>query len=112
MTGRDEERNIETWEGEFTEGQSYTWNPTDPSLVTRKDGEKKLEKWRLKFLMILKKGMVKEQIREEAKIERVFLQKIRSYEEGRGEGVELEFEHIPKIGEKRSPLYEGIIRID
>ena len=55
--------------------------PLDPSLVTGRDKEKNLEKWRLKFLIIPEKGTVKEQIRQEAKIERVFLQKIRSYEE-------------------------------
>ena len=70
-----------------------------------------VENWRLKFLIIQEKGTAIEQVREEEKIKRVFLQKIRSYEEGRGEGVKLEFEHIPRIGEERSPLYEGIIRL-
>ena len=85
--------------------------PPDPSLETGRDEEKNLEKWRLKFLIILEKGTTIEQVREEAKIERVFLQKIRRYKKGRGEGVKMEFEHIPKIGEERSPLYEGIIRL-
>ena len=77
--------------------------PPDPSLETGRDEEKNLEKWRLRFLIIIEKGMTIEQVREEKKT-RVFFQKIRSYEEGRSEGV--------KIGEVTlSTLYEGIIRL-
>ena len=93
-------------------GRRYIWNSPDPSLEPWRDEEKNLEKWRLRFLIIIEKGTTIEQVREEEKIRRVFFQKIRSYEEGRSEGVKPEFEHIPKIGEgTRRTLYEGIIRL-
>ena len=43
------------------------------------------------------------------KVVRIFLQKIRSYEEGKGEGVELRVNNIPKLREKWDKMSEWII---
>ena len=39
---------------------------------------------------------------------RRFLQKIRDYKEGKGEGVELRVDNIPKLKEKWDKMYEWI----
>ena len=44
-------------------------------------------------------GTALEQTREEKIITRIFFQKIRRYEDGKGEEGELKFEDIPRLGE-------------
>ena len=63
--------------------------PLDPSLETGRDKEKNLKKWRQRFIRIQETGTRLEQAQEEKEVARIFLKKIRSYEEGKGKGVDL-----------------------
>ena len=83
--------------------------PLDPSLETGRDKEEKLNKWRLKFRTIQETGTDLEQTCEEKIITRIFFQKIRRYEDGKGEGGELKFEDIPRLGEDWDALYDWLI---
>ena len=83
--------------------------PPDPSLETGRDKEKNLKKWRQRFLKIKETGTKLEQAQEEKKIAKIFLQKIRSYEEGKGKGVDLRVDNIPKLREKWDRMYKWII---
>ena len=83
--------------------------PPDPSLKTGRDKEKNLKKWRQRFLKIQETGTKLEQAQEEKKIAKIFLQKIRSYEEGKGKGVDLRVDNIPKLREKWDRMYKWII---
>ena len=83
--------------------------PPDPSLETGRDKEKNLKKWRQRFLKIQETGTKLEQAQEEKKIAKIFLQKIRSYEEGKGKGVDLRVDNIPKLREKWDRMYKWII---
>ena len=69
--------------------------PLDPSLETVSGEEKNLEIWRLKFLVLQETGTRLEQ--EEEKIATTFFQKIRSYEEGKIEGEDIQLENIPRL---------------
>ena len=82
---------------------------TDPSLETGREEKKNLKKWRQSILLIQETGTKIEQAREEKKIARKFFQKIRNYVEGKGEGVELRLDNIPKLREKWDRMYEWII---
>ena len=83
--------------------------PPDPSLETGRDKEKNLKSWRKRFKRIQETGTRLEQEQEEKKVVRIFLQKIRSYEEGKGQGVDLRVNNIPKLREKWDKMYEWII---
>ena len=83
--------------------------PLDPRLETGRDKEENLNKWRLKFRTIRETGTALEQTREEKIITRIFFQKIRRYEDGKGEGGELKFEDIPRLGEDWDGLYNWLI---
>ena len=50
-----------------------------------------------------------EQAQEEKDIARIFLKKIRSYEEGKSKGEDLQLDNIPKLREKWDKMYEWII---
>ena len=50
-----------------------------------------------------------EQAQEEKEIATIFLKKIRSYEEGKRKGVDLQIDNIPKLREKWDKMYEWII---
>ena len=58
--------------------------PSDPSQETGSDKEKNLKRWRKRFIRIQETGTRLEQEQEEKEVVRIFLQKIRSYEEGKG----------------------------
>ena len=81
----------------------------DPSLETGRDGEKNLKSWWKKIIRIQETGTRLEQEQEEKKIVRRFLQKIRDYEEGKHEGVDLQVKCIPKLREKRDKMHEWMI---
>ena len=83
----------------------------DPSLETGWGGEKNLKYWRKRerIIRIQETGTRLEQEQEEKKVVRRFLQKIRDYEEGKGEGVELRVDNIPKLREKWDKMHEWII---
>ena len=46
---------------------------------------------------------------QEKEIARTFLRKIRSYEEGKSKGEDLQLDNIPKLREKWDKMYEWII---
>ena len=50
-----------------------------------------------------------EQAQEEKEIAKIFLKKIRSYEEGKSKGVDLQIDNIPKLREKWDKTIEWII---
>ena len=50
-----------------------------------------------------------EQEQEEAEIAGIFFQKIRSYEEAKSKGEDLQIHNIPKLGEKWSRIYEWVL---
>ena len=83
--------------------------PPDPSLETGWDEEKilKYRRKRERIIRIQETGTRLEQEWEERKIVRQFLQKIREYEEGKGEGVELQVKYIPKLREKWTKCTSG-----
>ena len=83
--------------------------PPDPSLETGRDEEERLNKWRLKLRTIRETGTALEQTREEKIITRVFFQKIRRYEEGKGKVGELKFKEIPRSEENGDGLYDWLI---
>ena len=69
--------------------------PLDPSLETGRGEEKNLKKWRLEFLWLQETGMRLEQEQEEEKIAGIFFQTIKSYEEGKNKGEDLQFDNTP-----------------
>ena len=83
--------------------------PLDPSLETGRGKENNLKKWKLEFLWLQETGTRLEQEQEEEKIARIFFQKIRSYNEGKSKGEDLQIDNIPKLGEKWSRMYEWIL---
>ena len=83
--------------------------PPNPSLETGRNGEKNLKSWRKKIIRIQETGTSLEQEREEQKVVRRFLQKIRDYEEGKGGGRERGLHNIPKLRENGDRMYEWII---
>ena len=83
--------------------------PLDPSLEKGKKEEKNLKKWRQRFIRIQKTGTRLEQAQEEREVARIFLKKIRSYEQGKGKRVDLRVANIPKLREKWDKMYEWII---
>ena len=83
--------------------------PPDPSLQTGRDEEERLNEWRLRLRTIREAGTALEQTREEKTISRVLFQKIRRYEEGKGEGRERGFEKIPRLEENVDGLYDWLI---
>ena len=50
-----------------------------------------------------------ERAREEKIIARIFFQKIRRYKVGKGEGGELKFTDIPRLGEDWKKMYDWLI---
>ena len=78
--------------------------PPDPNLETGRDKAKALEERRQRFWWIRRTGTQIEQDLEEKEVVRILLQKIRSYEDGEGEGVVLNTEKIPKLREKWGQL--------
>ena len=83
--------------------------PLDPSLETGRDEEKNLKKLRRRFFRIQETRTRLEQAQEEKDIARIFLKKIRSYEEGKSKGEDLQLDNIPKLREKWDKMYEWII---
>ena len=79
--------------------------PPDPCLETGRDEGKNLKSWRKRLIRIQETGTRLEQELEEKKVVRIFLQKIRSYEEGQGEGVDLRVNNTPKLREKWDRMY-------
>ena len=64
---------------------------------------------RRRFVRIQETGTRLEQAQEEKDIARIFLKKIRSYEEGKSKGENLQLDNIPKLREKWDKMYEWII---
>ena len=60
-----------------------------------------MEKWRQEFLWLQETWTRLEQEQEE--------EKIRSYEEGKRTGEDLQIDNIPKLGEKWSRKYKWIL---
>ena len=85
--------------------------PPDPNLETGRDKEKTLEELRQRFWWIRRTGTQIERDREEKEVVRILLQKIRSYEDGEGEGVVLNTKKIPKLREKWGQLYKWIFEL-
>ena len=63
--------------------------PPEPSLETGREEEKNLKELRQRFIRIRETGTRLEQAQEEKDITRIFLKKIRSYEEGKSKGEDL-----------------------
>ena len=80
----------------------------DPVLETGRDGAEALEEQRQRFWWIRRTGTQIERDLEEKEIVRILLQKIRSYEDGEGEGEVLNTKEVPKLREKWGQLYEWI----
>ena len=80
--------------------------PLDPSLETGRDEEKNLKKLRRRFFRIQETRTRLEQAQEEKDIARIFLKKIRSYEEKKSKGEDLQLDNIPKLREKWDKMYE------
>ena len=83
--------------------------PLDPSLETGRDEEKNLKKWRQRFVQTQETGTRLEQVQEEKEMGRMFFRKIRSYEEGKSKGEDLQLYTIPKLREKWDKMYKWII---
>ena len=85
--------------------------PSNSSLKAGWDKEKKLKymRKRERIVRIQESGMRLEQERERRKIVRQCLQKIKEYEAGKGEGVDLRVECISKLREKWDRMHEWII---
>ena len=81
----------------------------DPSLETEMGEEKNLKKWRLELLEIQETGTRLEEEGEEAKITQAFLKKIRSHEDGKNEGKDLQLENIPKLIDEWDRLFKWIL---
>ena len=76
----------------------------DPVLETGRDGAEALEEQRKRFWWIRRTGTQIERDLEEKEIVRILLQKIKSYEDGEGEGEVLNTKEIPKQREKWGQL--------
>ena len=76
--------------------------PTDPSLQTGKDEEERLKEGRLRLSTVPETETTLEQTREEKMMNTRLFQKIRRYEEGKGEDREREFSKIPILEENLS----------
>ena len=83
----------------------------DPNLETGQEEAKALEERRQRFGWIQRTGMqIERDLKEKAAVI-MLLQKIRSYEEGEGEGRVLDTEKIPKLREKWGQLYKWMFEL-
>ena len=85
--------------------------PSNSSLEAGWDEEKKLKytRKRERIIRIQESGTRLEQEQEEREIVRQCLQKIKEHEAGKGEGVDLRVDYIPKLREKWDRMHEWII---
>ena len=63
----------------------------------------------MEYLWLQETGTRQEQEQEEEKIIRIFFQQIRSYEEGKCKGEDLQLDNLIKLGEKWDKMYEWIL---
>ena len=80
----------------------------DPSPEIGRGEEKNLKEWRLEFLEIQETRTRLVQEREEAKITQAFLRKIKSHEDGKSEGEDLQLGNKPKLRDEWDRMYEWI----